>query len=113
MIARLLAVVLLAAGTSDGYLRVDGGGVSVVDGITGKSLPSWCGRKCNCGAGQRQTIETEKGERVAGYVPPNGAHCSCAEVYRCDVEQVGAPTAVDIPYCGNSFNGFSQHIVPL
>lgn len=92
MIARFLAIGLLAFGSADGYLRVSPGGSVVVNVLTGKPLPTWCGRKCNCGFGETQTIETEKGERVAGYVPPSGASCSCAEVYRCDPAEVGAPS---------------------
>lgn len=64
--------------------------------------PKWCGRKCNCGTGQQQTIETEKGERVTGYVPPSGDHCACAEVYRCDVAEVGAPVSAPSTFCPSS-----------
>lgn len=86
----MLRGLLLAALVGGGGLTL-GLGSGVGSGVGNAAAPTYCGRKCNCGTGTGATIETDAGERVAGYTPPSGEHCACAEVYRCDAKSAGAP----------------------
>lgn len=117
LLAVLAAGLSLSSGTTSNVRIVDGSGTltlplvgtasngifAVGSSAVGPRSPTWCGRKCNCGTGTAQTIETNSGERVEGYVPPSGMRCSCSEVYRCDAEAVGAPRFVDVPSCPSPF----------
>jgi hypothetical protein len=79
MIRFVLAALLLGAPTGTWS-----GGVYSVPG------PSFCGRKCVCGTGNRVKVYYA-GSMVDAVEPPSSDHCTCAEVYQCVPQAEGAP----------------------